>query len=507
MTIDLPGLPDPIFSWLVETVSQITGSGEVYLVGGAVRDLYLRQPCHDLDFALANNVKPLARKAADVIHGDFFMLDEERGTARVIYYPSPAGRIFLDFALLRGSGIEEDLRARDFTLNAMALDLRRPTVLIDPLGGLQDLEAKCLRLASPDALKNDPVRVLRAIRQSLALDLKLEPAVLGAMQRAAPLLRRVSKERQRDELFKILEGTQVTAAVRMMEETGALGLILPELAPMKGVTQSAPHVYDVWEHTLALLTHLAALLDVLSSGNSPSVGVNSPLEEALTRLERFRPQLAGHLNTALNPNRSPRSLLFLAGLYHDVAKPGTRLVGEDGHTHFIGHEDTGAHVVARRAQDLALSQDEVQRLEAIVAGHMRIHLLAQSGSTPSRRAIYRYFRRTGPAGVDICLLSLADTLATYGPDLQAERWNNELEICRQLLTAWWEHPTEAVSPPRLLTGDDLLTSLNMAPGPQIGEMLAAIREAQACGEITDRQQALDYAVKYLKGKKNDSLTG
>jgi hypothetical protein len=249
------------------------------------------------------------------------------------------------------------------------------------------------------------------------------------------------------------------------------------------------------------------VLDLLDGENSPSKEINRPLEEALTRLEHFRPQLTSHLNAALNPNRSLRGLLFLAGLYHDVAKPGARLVGDDGRTHFIGHEDTGAHVAARRAQALALSQDEVQRLEAIIAGHMRIHLLAQTGPAPSRRAIYRYFRRTGAAGVDICLLSLADTLATYGPDLQLERWQNELEICRQLLTAWWEHPAEVVSPPRLLTGDDLLSSLNISPGPQIGELLAAIQEAQACGEITDRRQALEFAVKYLKGKRNDSLTG
>jgi poly(A) polymerase len=327
------------------------------------------------------------------------------------------------------------------------------------------------------------------------------------MHRAAPLLRRVSIERQRDELFKILEGSQVAAAVRLLDDIGALGRLLPELEKMKGVTQSLPHVYNVWDHTLALLEHLEVLLHVLDSDDPFYIENNPLLVMAASKIGPFRPQFAAHLNAALNPNRSPRGLLFLAGLYHDVDKPGARQITGDGHVHFIGHEDSGARTAVHRAQELALSQNEAQRLETIVAGHMRIHLLAQAGPAPSRRAIYRYFRRTGPAGVDICILSLADTLATYGPALPPETWSTELEICHQLLAAWWEHPAETVSPPRLLTGDDLISSFDLVPGPHIGELLAAIQEAQACGEITNRQQALEYAVKYLKGKSNDLPTG
>jgi len=269
------------------------------------------------------------------------------------------------------------------------------------------------------------------------------------------------------------------------------------LEPLKGVAQPSPHIYDVWDHTLALLDALESMLDLVD-GSKPA---NPLLEMAASELERFMPQIKAHLNAALNPNRALRGLLFLAGLYHDVAKPAARAPGPDGRIHFIGHEEAGAETVTRRAWELALSQNEVQRLQDIVAGHMRIHLLAQAGLALSRRSTYRFFKRTGTAGVDICLLSLADTLATYGPNLPLDFWQTELAICRQLLAAWWENPSESVAPPRLLTGDDLITKLNLTPGPQIGELLAAIQEAQACGEISDRQQALDYAVKYLEKRK------
>ena len=497
MNGSLPGKPDSNFVILADTVSRIAGSETVYLVGGAVRDLLLAQPSHDLDFALEGNVRRLARRVADDLHGDFFMLDEERSTARVIYYPPPAGRMFLDFALMRGATIEDDLRGRDFTINAMALDLHNPGELIDPLEGRADLEARQLRLASPTSLEDDPVRVLRAVRQSLALDFPLEPAMLSTLQRAVHGLKNSSVERQRDELFKILEGSRVSTAIRILDEIGALGLLLPELELMKGVAQTAPHVYDVWEHTLALVEALESLLDALNG----SKAANSMVEIAVSELERYLPQLKAHLNAALNPNRALCGLLFLAGLYHDVAKPAARAPGPDGRIHFIGHEEAGAETVTRRAWELVLSQSEVQRVEAIVAGHMRIHLLAQAGPDLSRRSTYRYFKRTGAAGVDICLLSLADTLATYGPTLPLDFWKDELAICRQLLAAWWENPSESVAPPRLLTGDDLIAKLNLTPGPQIGELLAAIQEAQACGEISNRQQALNYAVKYLKKRK------
>jgi poly(A) polymerase len=132
---------------------------------------------------------------------------------------------------------------------------------------------------------------------------------------------------------------------------------------------------------------------------------------------------------------------------------------------------------------------------------MRIHLLAKNGPA-SRRALYRFFRTTGPAGVDLCLLSLADTLATYGLDLPQATWLAELEMCRSLLEAWFERAPELVSPPRLVSGDDLIGLFAMRPGRRIGELLSAIQEGQAAGEILDRPQALDFARTWLAANED-----
>jgi poly(A) polymerase len=494
-----PARPNPEIEHLIETVGQFVRNRPVYLVGGAVRDLLLERPCRDLDFALTGDVRPLARRVAKALKGDFFMLDDERNTARVIA-ALPGGRFYLDFATLRGENIEQDLNGRDFSVNAMALELPQLERLIDPCNGAGDLQAKRLRPCSPGAFRDDPVRILRGVRLSVGFQFELEKQTLEAMAQAVPGLEKVSSERQRDELFHMLEGQDVRQAVEELDRLGVLERLLPELPGMKGVTQGSPHIHDVWSHTLALLQELEDVFEVLAEGYNKDGEVRPEIGAAREKLERFRPRIGEHFRQQLNPERSLGGLLFFSALYHDIAKPATRLLEADGRIHFLRHEAEGARAAAQRAQALALSQAEVVRVEATVREHMRIHLLAKEDGRPTRRAIYRFFRSAGPAGVEVCLLSLADTLATYGDTLPAETWLAELEVCRILMEAWWENPSEVVNPPRLVSGDDLLQQFHLQPGPTIGELLAAIREAQAGGDVTDRQQALAFADDWLERK-------
>jgi poly(A) polymerase len=463
-----------------------------YLVGGAVRDLLRGRPVHDLDLVLIGEVRPLARRLANLIDGDFYVLDEERDTVRVIDRAGDGAPVYLDFCTLRAPDLETDLHGRDFTINAVAIDLHAQGRLIDPTGGAADLRAGLLRACTPQSLENDPVRVLRGVRLALSQGYHISSETLGWMRAAAPLLPRVSDERQRDELFRMLEGSQVASTMRLLDAVGVLPVLLPELVGLPGVGQSAPHTLDVWEHTLALLSELERLWGVLIDPPAADGGANLWLGMALAILGRFRPALFKHFAEVLNPNRSLRGLLFFAALYHDAAKPLTRTVEPGGRVRFLRHEEQGAELLAVRGQRLALSQVEVQRLKTIVRQHMRIHLLAGELNPPTRRAIYRYFRDAGPAGVDIALLSLADTLATYGSSLTQPVWQAELDTARILLEAWFEQPDQAVRPVRLLSGAELIAEFGLAEGPAIGRLLENLREVQAAGEITTRAEALAY---------------
>ncbi|HNK64600.1 MAG TPA: HD domain-containing protein, partial [Anaerolineales bacterium] len=420
---------------------------EIYLVGGAVRDLFTSRLSLDFDFALPSGGISLARKIANALDADFMALDDERDTGRVIISNEDGTRIYLDFSSYRGANLEEDLRARDFTINALAYNLNDDTI-IDPNNGGSDIRAKVIRACAPTSISDDPVRILRAVRQAAAFGFTIEKNTRELMKLSADQILRISAERLRDEVFKMLGGPKASASIRALDMLGVLSRLMPELHKMKGVQQSLPHVYDVWMHTLAVMDFLDETLSSLRVGYDAEK-TNDMFTGLLgLRLGRYREQLAAHLSSSLNKDRSHRSLLFFAALYHDVCKPETRFVDEDGRTRFYDHDVKGAEVTAERAHFFNLSNDEIERLHVIVKHHMRLHNFASrlehEKQTPSRKAIYRFFRDSGQAGVDLILLALADVRGTRASDLTIEVWNSYLDIARILLENYWERPEEVI---------------------------------------------------------------
>lgn len=469
---------------------------EIYLVGGAVRDLLTSRLSPDFDFALPSNGISLARKVANTLHADFLPLDEERDTGRVIFISEEGTRIFLDFATYRGANLEEDLRARDFTINALAYNLRDNTI-IDPLNGANDIRAKVIRACSPTSMADDPVRILRAVRQAAAFGFTIYRPTREWMKQSTDQLKSISPERLRDEIFKILQGPKADASIRALDMLGVFSHLMPELLKMKGVEQSPPHIHDVWTHTLAVLDYLDQTISGLRVGYNAEKTNDMYTGLLGLRLGRFREQIAQHFAQSLNVDRSHRSLLFFAALYHDVCKPDTKTHDETGRIRFFDHDMQGAEIAAERARSFNLSNDEVERIHTIIKNHMRIHffgsrMLAEN-QTPSRKAIYRFFRDTGKAGVDLILLGLADLRGTSANELTIDTWTAYLDVARILLENYWERPEEVVAPPRLLDGNDLMKELNLKPGPVIGQLLEAIRENQAAGKIENREQALSFA--------------
>jgi tRNA nucleotidyltransferase/poly(A) polymerase len=483
--------------WLKRVADVVPPEEPVYLVGGAVRDAMLGKPIHDMDFVLPSGSLKTARKVAKALDGAFYPLDEERETARIIITGPEKQRILLDFASFRGPDLESDLQGRDFTVNAMAVDIRQPQALLDPLGGAADLRAKLIKACSPLSFKDDPLRIIRAVRFAAAMGFHILPDTRHAMRRSVPLLDRVSPERVRDELFRILGGPQPATSIRALEMLDVFPKILPELPPMKGVEQSAPHTRDVWNHSLSVMQHLEEILAALAPDYNEEAAANLPLGLAVLHLGRFRQQIGEHLLTSLNPERSLRSLLFFAALYHDAAKPQTRSVEESGLIRFLRHEQAGVKLAEHRGRELKLSSVEVERLKTVVRHHMRPAQLSRDQEKLSKRAIYRFFRDAGQAGIDVCLLSLADYMGKYEQALPTDQWVKLLEGVRALMDAWWEHPQERVSPPTLINGTDIIEAFQLQPGPLIGELLEAVREAQAVGEVETREAAFTLVKKRI----------
>jgi tRNA nucleotidyltransferase/poly(A) polymerase len=491
-----------LFSELTVALNKALPEGRsVYLVGGAIRDALLQKKAHDLDFVLSGDPKPVARRVAEELNAMLYLLDDERNTVRVLYPGADGSRFTIDFATLRGPDLLSDLRGRDFTINAIAVDINQPNQLLDPLGGGIDLLEKRLRACSPQAFMDDPLRILRGVRLATDLSFQIDPETRQSMRQAVPSLPGISTERIRDELFRILGGSQPVTAFRLLDWLDCLPHLLPELPGLKNVPQTPPHTLDVWEHTLSVLQSLGILLDVLASEQDPNSHGNYLMGLASLRLGRYRDSLMKHFKVSLNPNRSLQSLLAFSALYHDISKPGTAQVDVEGRIRNFGHEKIGAEIAFHRSQAIQLSNVESERVRTVVRHHMRIHQLVQTGEPPSRRAIYRFFRDTSVAGIDICLLSLADTLGTYGTTITQDKWLAYLDVVRTMFENWWEKSAETVLPTPLVNGHDLQQILGLRPGPRLGLLLEAIREAQAMGQITERDQALAFAREWIGKKK------
>jgi putative nucleotidyltransferase with HDIG domain len=480
-------LLDRVARWLHEQ------GVEAYLVGGSVRDALLGHPAsafHDLDFAVPKGGLAVARRLADWLGGAFFPLDVERDTGRVVLTEPDARRRYLDFARWRDDSLQADLADRDFTINAIALDITSESgpALIDPFSGQADLRAGVLRAVTDQSFANDPARTLRAVRMEAQLGFSLEPHTEALLRQAVPWLRRVSRERVRDELDCIIAAPGVADHLRRMDDLGLLAEVLPEVTALKGVSQSLPHRFDVYTHTLQVLGALEGLFAWLWSEvrYKPLTGEAA---KAMEKLVPWRDSLRAHLCRPTSGDRERATLLKLAALLHDVGKPMTRSVDDDGRIRFLGHAKKGAEIAAQALRRLRFSGEEASLVHTIVTHHQRPLFLAQAEPV-TRRAIYRFFRDAGSAGVDVVLLSRADYVGTHGDALDAAEWQHGLDLAASLLESYFQRHDKVIDPPKLISGRDLMAEFDLSPGPRLGELLELVREAQAGGQVATREEAL-----------------
>lgn len=479
-------------SWILDLRPVLDAAQGVWLVGGAVRDHLLGISSRDLDFAVDGEARQLARRVADRLCADYFDLDPARDAGRVLYGAPDGAQWTLDFSRLRASELEADLVRRDFTVNALAVDLRHPQPWIDPTGGAADLRARRLRACSAQSIREDPVRALRAVRLALGLSLKLEPSTTALVREARGALALVSAERVRDEVMRTLDLARPASAVRLLDQLGLLQDVFPELDSLRGLEQPPQHAYDALVHTLAVCDHLSELLAVLGTQPDEERSADLTLGLASVQLGRFRQSIQAVLAQTLAGGRGLRALLMLAALYHDVGKSLTGSRDAAGKLRFLGHEARSAEMAASWAERMRLSRSETERLQLVVANHMRPGQLETSRPiTP--RAIYRYYRHLGQAGIDVVLLSLADFLGKHHPPPPQQAWAGRLTTGRVLLEAYFERSMQFVDPPRLVDGEILMNALGIEPGRVVGELLEVVREAQVEGEVTTPEQAIELA--------------
>jgi poly(A) polymerase len=267
--------------------------------------------------------------------------------------------------------------------------------------------------------------------------------------------------------------------VKYLDSLGLLLALIPELAQGKGVEQPTVHFWDVFEHSLQ--TVAAAEFLVRESDweySNDDMLSTAPWSDAIDR----------HLSQEVSTGSDHKVLLKLGALFHDIAKPMTKSIDDTGRARFLGHTNQGAAMTADILERLRFSKREIALVESLVYHHLRPVQMAND-ELPTQRAIYRYFRDTGEAGIDILLLALADYLASRGPLASMEEWRKHCQLANHILA---EHDKQEAKtlPVKLIDGDDIMDAFDLAPGPLIGRLLVMVNEAHASGELSTREEAL-----------------
>ena len=461
-----------------------------YLVGGYVRDTILQRNTADVDIAVTGNALPLAQRMSVVLKGKYILLDQKNNVARIIFHEQDKPYC-LDISTMRGS-IEEDLSFRDFTIDAMAIQIDKLSKeittkdIIDPYKGQNDLKNKTIRIVSKNSLYDDPIRMLRAIRLAAELGFIIDKDTEYLITEQCHLLTKVAMERVNEELCHLFSLPDTSFWLRKLEHLQLLDILIPELSKTKGVEQPVEHYWDVYGH----LIETVAAAENLFSFDYDKRQYNNPISH-IPLSDELRQYFEQQVGTSLQR----KDLIKIAALLHDIAKPQTKIIAENGRTRFFGHDKDSAQIAAQILTRLRFSNRQIHTIQRIIELHMRVGQMAQPGGLPTHRAIYRYFRDAGDVAIDTLFFSLADHLAARGPNLDLQHWIEHTNIVKYTLSVHHDK-NEVVRPSKLLDGCDLMNVFGLQPGPEIGRILETIREMQAMDEITTRDDALA-AVKNL----------
>ncbi|MCD6358916.1 MAG: CCA tRNA nucleotidyltransferase [Dehalococcoidia bacterium] len=464
---------------------------ESYLVGGYLRDMLLGRDSSDIDIAIDADALQTAQNIAQAIKGTYVPLDEKHQIARIILHHDNK-HYTIDISTLRGN-IESDLSHRDFTVNAIAINLTdlsadsSTTHIIDPFKGQTDINNKIIKVVSKTSLQEDPIRMLRAVRLAAELRFTLDSKTESLISNQSNLLLKTAGERVHTELCRLMHFPKTHHWLRVMDKLGLMSVIIPELDEAKGVEQPIEHFWDVFDHsieTVKAVEHILYRGKAVSRKKEPVDFV--PWSHELDMY--FEEQISGNLTR--------KELIKVAALLHDVAKPQTRSFAEHGRVHFFGHPQKGSEIAGDILTRLRFSKRETKMAQKMIELHMRPGQMNQPGELPTRRAIYRYFRDAGDVAIDTLFLNLADHLSARGPQLDINRWQEHADMVEYVITKS-QREKELTKPHNLINGHAIMTGFNLNPGPYVGELLEKVREMQATGEITTTKEALTVVQKIL----------
>lgn len=449
----------------------------IFFAGGPVRDWLLGRRPTDLDITIPDNSALFARALAKDICGTMVPLSEAEGVFRVV-----SDDLWLDISSFRDEtlSINEDLKKRDFTINAMAVLFNSKTKsidpeVIDPTSGMNDLHTGIIRVTSHSSFSNDPLRMLRAFRFSASFNYKISSKSQDLIRQNAKLIEGVAGERLTAEFDKIMSCNNADKTIKQMVDTELLWHIFPDLHAGVGMQQPPSHHLDVFEHNLEALRQMG---------------------EIIAKPDKFFPECATTINSYLDCKRKIIQLRLTA-LLHDIGKPATFKI-RNGRRTFYNHDQIGVKKISQIAKRLKWSIVDRNAITLLIKHHMRpFHLLnARSKSKLSNKAYLKLIKAANGELIGLFLLAMADSLAGCGSGKPIGMEENLAAFFNEMIKF-----SNAIKPilnnPKLINGRDLI-ALGQEPGPDFNRFFQELELRQIDSPGMTQKDALQFAAVFFK---------
>jgi len=447
-------------------------NNDIRLVGGAVRDILLDKEILDRDLIVTDcDAKIFSMKVAEFFDAKFIPLDEENKIYRVVLNDK---KNYLDITNPVENSLEKDILRRDLSINAIAVNIKNGGIF-DPVNGLKDFENKILNGIREENFTDDPLRLLRIFRFHSTLGFEISKELMDIAKKHAPLINKPAKERIEYEIMKLFNGEYAHSALLKMDKCGILELIFPFVKELKQVPPNAHHHLDLFHHSIETVKQIQILYE-----NSSDF-----VKQHLDKIDFGGFSRLAHLK--------------LSAFMHDIGKFSTWFIEENtGRHRFYKHDDVGSKMAPEILKKLAFSNKQIKYVQKMIKNHMYATMVVCSPELTDKIMMH-YVRKMEDDSIDAIMIGKADRLSALGPEITEDIVNENLTMLDKLLNFYIDS-LETIKPlPKLLDGNEIMKLLNITPSPQLGKILNELHEAQLNGDITTKEQAVEY-VKHINSK-------
>lgn len=441
---------------LLQTVAELAKPYDCYIVGGYIRDFLLGKTTYDVDLVVKRDfAKVLAEKITAFFGAHFVELDSENLIYRVVM---PDKLHYFDISGMLDDDLKTDIDRRDLTINSIAINLKTLEI-IDLNDGLKDFRTRVLKSAKLSNFIDDSLRILRVFRFCAQTGFDIDPDVFDFVKSNVKLIENPAKERVCTELLKTFEGKYSLKALEKADKAGLVDLIFPIMKEVKKIPPNSHHHLDLFHH---LLESQAKIGEIFEKSNAQ-------VKEAVA------PRLG---------------LLKLAAFLHDIGKPSTWKIDENGRHRFITHDSVGAKLVRPILADLKFSKKNINYIATLIKNHIYPSALLQTDS--SEKAKIRFFRKLGDFVPDVILLAQADRLCALGPAITQETVNSNISGLNSLLDFYLENLDKVKLPEPLLNGHEISDLTKLPQSKELGDLVKEVRNLQLEGVLSTKDEAVKF---------------